>query len=385
MSKRANGEGCVIKDPNKPGRWMGIITLPNSPDGKRRRKSVYGYSAAEVRDRMEAERAKRDDTQVNFTRQTTGEYLTHWLEFNARTTIRPATHVCYATTLKNHILPNISSILLKDVTGQHVQNVLSAMEKAEASPRMRQLALAIMRVAFKAAGPRPMGLGLLAFNPCSGVKSPRVEHKAMKFWEIEQVKTFLRFIAQDRSFALYVLAVLTGMRQGEILGLKWTDLSVKDGHMILSIERTLSEVGGQVFGTSNPKSKAGTRLLVLPAVVRKALEQHAEEMFLEGQTSEFVFLTKEGEHFTKSNLIKHFQKLSKKAGVPVMRFHDLRHTAVSIMGKSVADMAFLKTQIGHSDIKLTIGTYMHLFQEKKTEMAGQVDDMFPNTNAPEAT
>ncbi len=383
MTKRANGEGTIFKDKSFAGRWVGIITLA-SLDGKRRRKKVYGYSITEVKERLEVEKRVAAVAPSEAGTQTCGEYLNNWLEHVARPSVRVNTFTCYGSTLRIHILPRIGSIPLSDVNGMHIQGVLSSMEKAEASPRMRQLALAVMRVAFRAAGPRPVGMGLIANNPCAGIKAPRVEDKEMKFWTPDQVKVFLKSSKDDRLFALYVLAVLTGLRQGEILGLKWTDLDTNaEGRMTAHVQRTLLEQNGKVYGTNPPKSKAGLRRIVLPDVVRKTLERHAEDMFLEGRAekAEYVFVSKKGTNLQKTNLIRSFKILSEAAGLPVMRFHDLRHTAVTIMLQQADDLNFIKEQVGHSHINVTLGKYGKLLQGKKSEVADRVDAQFGGEGA----
>jgi len=186
---------------------------------------------------------------------------------------------------------------------------------------MRELVHSVLHVALRDA----VRMERLPSNPCDGVAKPRAAKREIQPLSEEQVKTLLVHAVGNRLHALYVLAVTTGLRQGELLGLHWKDIDL--GSANLSVRRTLQEVKGKLnFG--EPKTQAGIRVVDLPELALQALREQRKRMLSEGNPGPLVFCDTAGGPLRKSNLIRRsFHPLLERAGLPRIRFHDLRHTA----------------------------------------------------------
>jgi len=185
----------------------------------------------------------------------------------------------------------------------------------------------------------------------------------------EQARAFLAAAKDDRLFALYVLALDTGARQGELFGLRWPDVTFQTG--VIKIQRTLSELHGH-FAEKEPKTKAGRRMVQLSAFGLTELNQHRQRMLAEGQDVKegLVFCDQRGGYLRKSNITRRsFRSIMKKAGVPCIRFHDMRHSAASLAIASGVNALVIQHRLGHSRIEVTLGTYGHLFENAQQAAA----------------
>jgi len=210
---------------------------------------------------------------------------------------------------------------------------------------------------------------------------PKVPQKEMNVLNQHEVARLLKAAEDDRYYALYVVAVTCGLRQGEILGLKWADIDLDKKTM--EVQRQLQwKSGGYHFPA--PKSKKSRRLVMLPHVTVKALMTHKakqnERRLSMGQVWEeldLVFATKIGSPIRASNLLRRsFYPLLEKAGLPRIRFHDLRHTAATLLLQQGVHAKIVQDLLGHSQISLTLDTYSHVLPGMKREAAKQMDTLF---------
>ena len=185
---------------------------------------------------------------------------------------------------------------------------------------------------------------------------------------IEQVGELLRAVEQDRLHALYVLAIDTGMRQGEIFGLHWADVDLKAG--AVAVSRTLIEVRGEIE-PGEPKSAKGKRRIDLSRATVDALHEHRKRMFAEGRSaSPWVFCDSEGGALRKSNFLRRsFHPLLKRAGLPHCRFHDLRHCSAVLMLSQGVHPKVAQERLGHSQISVTMDTYSHVLPSMQRDVA----------------
>jgi integrase len=174
--------------------------------------------------------------------------------------------------------------------------------------------------------------------------------------------------------ALFVLAVATGMRQGELFGLRWEDVDLKAG--IVSVQRTLEEIDGKLR-LKEPKSEKSRRRIDLPAFAIEALVRHKARMMPEGFLAGPVFPDTEGSWLRKSNFTrKVFKPLLKKAGLPDVRFHDLRHGHATLMLSLGEHPKVVQERLGHSQISLTLDTYSHVLPSVHRGAAAKIDEQF---------
>src|SRR5205807_7025156 len=192
-----------------------------------------------------------------------------------------------------------------------------------------------------------------------------------------QVIRLLEAAKGDRLEALYVLAVTTGLRQGELLGLHWDDIDLAG--TALRVRHTLHELNGRLW-IGEPKTRRARRQVDLPAIAVVALRNHRERMMIEGHPDELVFCDTRGGPLRKSNLVRRsFLPLLKRAGLPTIRFHDLRHTAATLLLAQGVHPKIVQERLGHSQISLTLDTYSHVLPGMGREAASKLDALLTRT------
>ena len=266
-ARRGRGEGAIhFKEDRQL--WCAIATTGHDEHGKRKRKYLYGKTKKEVRDKL-TKLQKEVATGGVFEPKDMplGDYLLHWLEGTAKATIRETTYVSYEGVIRVHIKPRIGSISIAKLRPSMIQAFYTKMEEDGVSARGREKAHAILHRALKIA----VKWGYLQSNPCEAVDRPKSTAKEFTVWSEQEVAKFLKTIRGDRLEALYIVALMTGLRQGEILGLQWQDINFDKS--TLSIQRSLKEVQGRL-SLSEPKTKSAKRKIVLPRIAVEALKNH---------------------------------------------------------------------------------------------------------------
>jgi integrase len=260
------------------------------------------------------------------------------------------------------------------------------MEKDGSSPRMRQLAHAVLHRALKQA----VKWNLVPRNVCDAVDPPRVSKKEMKVYGPEEVRWLLEVAQGHRLETLFVLAVSTGLRQGELFGLQWEDIDLQTGTIF--VQRQLEEDNGKLRLTE-PKSAKGRRRIDLPAFAVDSLWKHKARMLAEGRLACPVFCDTHGGWLRKSNFLRNeFRPLIEKANekaikeatekgtvpvlLPVIRFHDLRHSHATLLLSQGVHPKVVQERLGHSQISLTLDTYSHVLPTLGKEAAEKLDNLF---------
>lgn len=277
------------------------------------------------------------------TTDTVHGFFNQWLTI-IKTKRKPKTHACYSDTVRLYITSHLPNKALAGVTPLDVEAVLLALSTKSA--RVRQLTHAVLRAAFAQA----LAWRLIPYNPVSGVEAPRVPKATMKVWTADEARRFLASTSTDRLSLLYELALETGWREGELLGLRWGDLNFST--KTLTCNRTLTELDGQ-FSYGLPKTSAGSREITLSEGLLNALRMYSTARC----APDLMFVTREGTPHSKSNFRKEFLRAVKKAGVPVIRFHDLRHTNAVLCLTAGVDANTLAGRLGHSDPRTTVSIY----------------------------
>jgi integrase len=229
-------------------------------------------------------------------------------------------------------------------------------------------------VIFKRAINQALQWGYLSKNPCEFIAKPKVPKKAIRYWDHNEIESFLDVTKENRLHALFVLAVTTGLRQGEIFASKWSDFNTDAN--TLSITKAAYELKGKVF-IGEPKTQKSRRCIDLPKFTVAALEEHRAKMTIEGNSSDFIFSDTMGNVLRKSNFRKRcFLKLLKKSGLPTICFHDLRHSAATLLLTQGVHPKVVQERLGHSQISVTLDTYSHVLPTLQKEAAQKIDDFF---------
>ena len=302
-----------------------------------------------------------------------GEYLPQWLE-NNKTALREKTAHQYSQVMKKHIIPHIGNIPLKALNLAKVEHYYSKLIQAGTGTRTVRICHNIIHKALDKA----LRYGLVAYNPAHGATLPRYTHGEMQVLDEAQVSLFL-IAAQNSPYrALYHLAVTTGMRQGELFGLKWSDLQWTKG--ILHLQRQFQKVPGQAWSFVEPKTKSGKRTMKLGEGTLQVLREHKEQQALRKektgdrwQDNDLVFPSSVGTPGDPSNLRIDFNRTLARAGLSKIRFHDLRHTAASLLLNHNVPVIVVSKMLGHSKPSITLDIYGHLYNEMQDEAAEVMD------------
>jgi integrase len=348
--------------------WAGALTVGYDENGRRKRRTVYGPTKACVLDQLARLRADVIvGTTVDAQHITLAAFLVRWLEDAARPAIRVATYHRYRELIRIHVVPRLGGIRISRLSPAHIQNLLTSMERSGASPRVRQLVYGILHRAFAQA----VRWGIVARNMCDAVAKPRAQRSTMQVLTAEEVLRLFEAAEGDRLRALYVLAVTTGLRQGELLGLQWGDVDLSSA--VVRVRQALHELAGRLW-LDEPKNAKARRTVDLPALTVTALQAHREQMLAEGHVNGLVFCDTNGGPVRKSNLIRRsFKPLLAKAGLPMIRFHDLRHTAATLLLAEGVHPKIVQERLGHAQIAMTLDVYSHVLPSMGRDAATRLD------------
>lgn len=360
---RGRGEGSIYQD-KKTGRWIAQATI----QGKRM--SLYGRTQKEAQAKLRLLLADADKGILPPEKLTLGEYLKRWLEDVAKPSVRPTTYRSYEQLIRVHISPLLGKVKLGDLQPAHVQKLHATMQ---AQGRARNTVQRAHRVLHNALN-RALAWGYIQRNVCTVVHPPTPERNKLRTLTPEQVKALLSETRGGRWDALVTLAIATGMRKGELLGLNWADVDLERG--VLRVQRQLDRDGR----LSEPKTHTARRGIHLPpstvAVLREhRLHQNEQRLLLgpEWVDEGLVFCTHQGRPLDPRNVNREYKMLPRRAGLPDVRFHDLRHTAATLMLLQGAPVKVVQGRLGHSQISLTLDTYSHVLPSMDREVADKLD------------
>ncbi len=387
-TRRAPGEGSVYER-KSDGRWCATwtVTLGN---GMTKKRVAYGDSKREAIESRAAAMKEAETQAENATKETVGQFLRRWLESSA-SRIRPTSYATYEADIRLYIAPEressrghgIGGIVLTKLTPLDIEAWLASLEKRGIRASRRRNFCVLLKSAFK----RAVGWRLLKASPMEGVAYPTVKKEQMKFWDASEVRAFLEACKGDRMEALFRLALDTGMRQGELLGLQWANVETKiepdpsGGTARYSgrvhVRHNLQEVKNKHIPLAAPKTEAGNRTITLTEETVRALIRHRERMMAEGRAGHpYVFPGMTGQPVFKKSLRATFAKLIRRAGLKRIRFHDLRHTNATLLIGNGVDIKTVSARLGHSSVVITLDTYAKFLPEADQRAAGVMANVF---------
>lgn len=366
--RRGHHEGTIRQRPD--GLWEARLSLVNG-----KRKSLYGKTRKEVQEKLKS--AQRDvDAGLDLSagRQTVAAYLDKWLDASVRPSVKVKTFEGYESIVRVRVKPHIGRVVLTRLTPLDLQGLYATLEEAGLSNRSIQHT---HRALHQALG-QAVRWGMIARNSCDGVKAPRPNPSEMRVLNQDQASALLDATRGDRLHALYVLAVSTGMRQGELLGLRWQDVNFDAGKLTVRRALQRQNEAGLVF--IEPKTSRSRRTIMLSRRALSATRDHRKRQLQdrllagsEWDDQDLVFCNVTGGPLDPSWTRLTFYRALERAALPPIRFHDLRHTAATLLLTQGVHVKLVSEMLGHATISLTLDTYSHLLPVTHAQAADAMD------------
>ena len=340
--RRANGEGSIRK--RKDGRWEGRYTAGRDPvTGKAVYKNVLGKTQTEVKEKLKSAIEKNNSLNLKAGEYTVGQWLDTWMENYAELQVRASSYKTYQGFIDNHIKPSLSVKTVRNIN----QMISSALNCA-------------------------VEQRLIASNPTKGCVLPKLERKEMKILPPENLGTFFEEARRSGVFELYYIDLATGLRRGELLGLKWSDIDLAKG--IIHVRRQVLRQNGKVV-EAPLKTKNSYRNIAIGADAIKVLKDME-------QKDEYVFPSPFGGPMSPDSVLHMLQRVLKRAGLERIRFHDLRHTFSVLALQNGVDVKTLSAMLGHYSAGFTLDTYAHVTTSMQKQAANAVGNFLSGTLQP---
>lgn len=360
------------------------VTVDFPPDpitGKRKQRTET------FRTRKEAESREREwmveierGTAVDSTKMTVAEYLQHWLETSVKHTVRQSTFRSYAQLVRSHIVPALGSIPLQKLQAVQIQAFYAEKlsggradgEKGGLSPRTVRYIHTVLREALHQA----VRWGLLVRNACDATDPPRAVRPQTQTWAKDEARAFLMVAEQDKWNPLWLIALTTGLRRGELLAIRWKDVDLAKG--VLHVRQSLNATGGHRYFEA-PKTARGRRVVALSGASVAALKAHRvrqNERRLQSaawEDRDLVFTTSEGGPLWPDDVSHRFGELVRQAEVTRIRLHDLRHTHATLLLKEGVHLKIVSERLGHTSIQITGDVYSHVTPDMQQGAAQHID------------
>lgn len=374
-TRRGNSEGTIIR--RSDGRWEARITLEAGG-----RKSFYGKTRQDVARKLAAAISDQDKgLPIVGERQTLAQYLAIWLEAT-KPSIRLTTWTRYEEYARLHVLPTLGSVPLARLTGQHLQTLYAAKLAAGLS----QTSVHHLHMMLHRALDGAFRLGLVQRNVCDLVDAPRMRRTEMLTLTPEQARALLAAAQGNRFEALFAVVLSTGMREGELLGLRWRAVDLENATIQVRVTIHRTREG---FTVSEAKTARSRRKLILTPIAAEALPRHRaaqlEERLRLGQgweDNDLVFPNSVGRPMEAGNFLRrHYFPLLRKAGLPHVRFHDLRHTAATLLLLQGIHPKVVSEMLGHASVAITLDLYSHVLPDMQRDAMQAMERILTGTSA----
>jgi integrase len=367
--RRGKSEGSIRK--RADDRWEARYV-----DAAGKRQSIYGNTRQEVARLLNA--AIRD-RELGITalsaRQTVGDYLTSWMAIYKQRR-RLTSYERNERTVRRHLIPGLGSKVLAKLTPQEIEVFYTRKLADGTSAFTVRMCHKVLRQALNDA----LRLGLVHRNVVALVKPPRARSREMAFYTEEQVRTLLAAASGNRQEALIILALATGMREGELLALKWDDLDFENASILVRATAVRTREGKF---REEVKTGHSRRRIALPSIAVEALRRHrarqAEERLRLGtawEDNNLVFPNMVGRIYDADNWrFAKFYPLLERAGLPRIRPHDLRHTAATLLLARGVPVKVVSEMLGHANVGITLSIYGHVLPHMQQQAVSTMDDM----------
>jgi len=351
-------------------KWYYRYDITDPATGKRKQKEVGGF-----RTKAEAEEAAKriqyelqTGTYVEPAKMTVEEFLLDYVKNTLKNEVSPNTYEQRLAYVENHIAPRIGKIKLTDLKPMHIQKFYNELREHFTPGHVQNIGNLLTKALRQAER-----WDLIKRNPAALVKKPTTSRKnsKMKVWTVEEQKTFLEHVKSESEFyyTLFLLALTSGMRKGEILGLQWNDVDTKQG--IVSVKRTAVWAQRNLYLKDMPKTESSIRTIQIPEQTSKALKRW--KLACPANPMNLVFPSPKTNGILYPNsLDKAFQKAIRGASVPMISFHGLRHTFATTLLANNVNPKIVQEMLGHATIKTTMDTYSHVLPHMQRSAAEQL-------------
>lgn len=364
--RRGNQEGSIFQTAD--GTWRAQIAI----EGKRL--SHNSKTRAECQAWLK-NTIKQIDAGMSFNgaNMSFGDFIDQWMK-TIKENRREKTYAQYEVIVRKYIRPSFGNLRLRDLQPFQIEKYLTQKKTEGSGDRTCQMIYSVMHTALNSA----VRKGLIGRNPLDAVEKPRVRNSRPKITlQPEQIQHFLISIDGERNAVLYLLAIVTGVREGEILGLKWSDVDWLKRH--IKVQRQVYRIPHQGLIFSTPKTQSGVRTIAVGEQTLMKLQEYRERQSLEKESAgdrwkenDLVFPTVIGTPIDPNNLLKDFKAMLQKAGLPPMRFHDLRHTNITLLLNDVGTpVKEAQQRAGHASPSTTINIYGGQATSKMDEMVAK--------------
>ncbi|GLV57516.1 site-specific integrase [Dictyobacter sp. S3.2.2.5] len=368
-SQRGHNEGTVYYEESRD-RWVAQITTSL---GKRKKYRCKTKQEA-IRKKNEVLRELEKGTVVTAARKKLGDYLEDWLENAHRSQLRISTYVNYKKLIR-YIVDDLGNVWLDKLTPQQLQAFYTKKLETLSSKVVHEIH-GVLHLALKNA----VRWGMVSRNVCDLVTPPRIVSREVVPLTLEQARVLVKHVQGHRLEVLLAMAVVTGMRRGELLSLRWSDVDFERRRLL--VMHSVDFIAHYGYIEDKPKTTAGKRLISLPSFLIDMLEKHriqqlaAREAAKKWVDNDLVFPNLSGGYMHPNHMGEKFRKLLKEVGLSHIRFHDLRHSAASILLCMGVNIKVIQELLGHSDISITLRTYSHLLPSMQKEVVDTWDGVF---------
>ncbi len=368
--RRGHNEGSVYFDASRD-RWVAAISI--SP-GKRK-KFYFEKKQDALKKKNEALRELERGTLATGTQRKLGEYLVDWLENVHKSKLRIGTYINYKKLI-GYVVADLGDVWLQKLTPQRVQAFYSKKLDEKLSSKVVHDIHGVLHLALDNA----VRWGMVSRNVCDLVTPPRIVSREVVPLSVEQARILMKHVRGHRLEVLLAVAVVTGMRRGELLALRWSDIDFDRSRLL--VLHSVDFIAGYGYVEGKPKTAAGRRVISLPAFLLDMLKQHqVRQLELRNAAHDWedrglVFPNLRGGYLHPNHMGEMFRELLKDAGLPHIHFHDLRHSAASILLCMGVNVKVIQEMLGHSDISITLRTYSHLLPSMQQEIVETWNDVF---------
>ena len=375
--RRPQGDGTIRK--RADGRWEGRIIIGHKKDGTPMYKSVFGKTQKSTLTQMhKLIDLYRDVDLTEECRMTVGEWLDKWLDAYMVFTIKEKTIIGYRNIIENQIKPYIGDKQLAYLTTADVQKLYNKLKReGRKKPHPiygRQLSDSMVRgvhMMFHQALDEAVKERLIVRNPTIGTTIPKKRQTEKQVLDDEQLEIFLNEIKREPYwYDFFYVEIMTGLRRGEICGLKWSDINFNEN--TLSVRRSVSNQKGGGIIVGETKTGAGMRTIVLPPSVADILKGKQKTAINEWV---FPYFANPAQPLNPSSAYERLKTILKHAGLPLIRFHDLRHTFATHAMQGGVDAKTLAGILGHTDASFTLDTYTHVTSDMQKNASAVVNNM----------